>query len=335
MRKVLSLLTLAASLVAALATTTLAGPNAGGSLLVHTKHLVVTSDVDNYCPFFDAQSCDQIVSRVDGTSVEIFWVVAAFPQASAPRVAAVSFGWVYPAGLTFLGGGSCGDFELATAGWPNSGEGTAITWNAVKTANVFQVYWGAAYDYYGTGASICLTPHPSQGAVFADDAVPANLDPIAALGCLGFNQDGIAPCPGAGAIGACCFADGSCAELSPDACAANGGTYQGDGTTCAGSNCGPTPGACCHVDGTCELLTEFECSDHGDQFQGPGTACDPSPCPPAGACCVEGKCEFLIEEHCVDHGGVWLGSGSDCDPDPCGATPTRTTTWGGIKATQR
>ena len=36
----------------------------------------------------------------------------------------------------------------------------------------------AAYNYYGNPQLLALEPHPSQGAVFADDDVPSNLDPI-------------------------------------------------------------------------------------------------------------------------------------------------------------
>ncbi|MDX1409137.1 MAG: multicopper oxidase domain-containing protein, partial [Saprospiraceae bacterium] len=38
-------------------------------------------------------------------------------------------------------------------------------------------------------------------------------------------------------LGACCFPDGSCADLSATQCAAAGGTYQGDGTECATTSC--------------------------------------------------------------------------------------------------
>ena len=37
--------------------------------------------------------------------------------------------------------------------------------------------------------------------------------------------------------GACCFADGSCAETTPSACEDEGGAYQGDSTDCAATEC--------------------------------------------------------------------------------------------------
>lgn len=40
-------------------------------------------------------------------------------------------------------------------------------------------------------------------------------------------------------VGACCFTDGTCVQLSWEACVRDGGSYQGDGTTCEDS-CPPT-----------------------------------------------------------------------------------------------
>ena len=49
------------------------------------------------------------------------------------------------------------------------------------------------------------------------------------------------PC-GAG-VGACCFGDGSCQDLSPQDCATAGGEWLGAGTNCGQGPC--TLGACC------------------------------------------------------------------------------------------
>jgi len=40
---------------------------------------------------------------------------------------------------------------------------------------------------------------------------------------------------------ACCFADGSCLDLSPEECMAQGGMPQGEGTNCATTDCAPLP----------------------------------------------------------------------------------------------
>jgi hypothetical protein len=66
--------------------------------------------------------------------------------------------------------------------------------------------------------------------------------------------------------------------LTEDACAAIGGEYLGDQSTCVSGAC-PT-GACCFDDGTCQELTAGACAASGGSYQGDDTTCDPSPCPP-------------------------------------------------------
>lgn len=86
------------------------------------------------------------------------------------------------------------------------------------------------------------------------------------------------------AVGACCLSNGTCADSqAPSDCSKFGGTYQGDGTTCAGSNCAQATGACCMSNGTCSDMTFANCSSSGGTFEGVGTACAsfqcPQPCP--------------------------------------------------------
>ena len=65
-----------------------------------------------------------------------------------------------------------------------------------QTDRLVLVYTLAAVEYYGTDASLDLIGHPTGGGWFADDAVPANLDPIADYGRMGFNSNpGYLPCP--------------------------------------------------------------------------------------------------------------------------------------------
>lgn len=81
-------------------------------------------------------------------------------------------------------------------------------------------------------------------------------------------------------IGACCYDDGTCEEVSEFDCRTSGGTYQGDGTTCEDVEC---TGACCEP--TCvEDLTPDQCEEDGGEFQGFGTTCDPNPCPGCPDC---------------------------------------------------
>ena len=75
-------------------------------------------------------------------------------------------------------------------------------------------------------------------------------------------------------FGACCFGDGTCAEMFSGDCNAMGGTYQGDGTTCATANCPAPTGACCNPAGGCLAgLTEPQCMAFGGIWAGPGSTC--------------------------------------------------------------
>ncbi|MBN1512345.1 MAG: hypothetical protein JXB13_10045, partial [Phycisphaerae bacterium] len=113
--------------------------------------------------------------------------------------------------------------------------------------------------------------------------------------------------------GACCFADGSCAIMTVDGCADDGGVYEGDGTACDPNPCPQPEGACCYPDGFCAVTEEADCA--GD-WLGAGTDCDPNPCPqPEGACCYSsGSCAVTTEVDCT---GDWQGADTDCDPNPC------------------
>jgi len=83
-------------------------------------------------------------------------------------------------------------------------------------------------------------------------------------------------------VGACCFADGTCAEGGEENCVGAGGSYSGDGSNCETTDC-PQPGACCYEDGSCEDLTLVLCSESGGAYQGSGIYCEMVECPVAGA----------------------------------------------------
>ncbi len=122
--------------------------------------------------------------------------------------------------------------------------------------------------------------------------------------------------PGEG-IGACCYDDGTCDDISEFDCTSAGGTYQGDGTDCASVTC---TGVCCEP-GCVDDTTPDGCSLDGGTFQGFGTTCDddPPPCPETttGACCIDGECSILSEDDCSSADGRYEGDGTDCDPNPC------------------
>lgn len=75
--------------------------------------------------------------------------------------------------------------------------------------------------------------------------------------------------------GACCLPDGSCADVTAAVCSGLGGTFQGVGTTCAGTNCpppNPQTGACC-INGACFNMTASQCAAAGGIFTPPPHSC--------------------------------------------------------------
>ncbi len=195
----LMLIVLAASLCGASA---FAGPNEGGTLVLHAEtSIVYTTDTTSYCGQSDLASCAEAVTSVpaDPGQVTAFFAMAAFPESAEPRLSGVTFGVDYDSTkFVLVAHGSCADFELATAGWPTQGAGTALTWNAPLTAAISELYWFAGYAYSEEATSFALTEHPTQGGAFGDDETPAALDPIVAFGTLGFGTDGVLACPSPG-----------------------------------------------------------------------------------------------------------------------------------------
>jgi len=117
---------------------------------------------------------------------------------------------------------------------------------------------------------------------------------------------------------ACCFVDGTCADLTPTDCAAQGGVRAGAGTACATTNCTPMMEACCFPDGSCVVAFLGDCPA-GAAPQGAGSDCS-VPCPSTvGACCyLDGSCaETLSRIACESAGGAYQGDGSVCADVVC------------------
>ncbi len=108
--------------------------------------------------------------------------------------------------------------------------------------------------------------------------------------------------------GACCLPDAACFVDAPEACAAAGGTYRGNNTTCD-ETCN---GACCLPDGSCEEGTvEADCLAAGGLFGGNGDTCETG-CRTA-ACCLPQSCVVVVEEFCTAMDGTWRTPGSTCE----------------------
>lgn len=74
--------------------------------------------------------------------------------------------------------------------------------------------------------------------------------------------------------GACCLPDTSCLDNQlPADCAAAGGVFQGNGTTCATTVCPDPMGGCCLPDGTCAILSVADCSAASGVYAGDDTVC--------------------------------------------------------------
>jgi hypothetical protein len=141
------------------------------------------------------------------------------------------------------------------------------------------------------------------------------------------------PCPPP--TGACCLGDGTC-WLAPcgspipgnpcpggstaSACAARGGTYQGDFVSCDPDPC-PPQAPCCLPIGACVIRIQSACEAHDPPgiWHPEWASCYPNPCPqpPIGVCCyLGGSCGVIAEAGCPSP-NVWHGEWSSCEPNPC------------------
>lgn len=129
------------------------------------------------------------------------------------------------------------------------------------------------------------------------------------------------------ATGACCTVFGDCVPgVTQTLCTQNGGTYQGNGSTCQGVNCPLLVGACCMPDGSCQNgLTQSECQGMGGTYQGNESGCGSVSCPqPPQACCNPSNnfCAMLSPQDCTNFGGVPQGSGTVCVGPSANQCPT-------------
>ena len=129
-----------------------------------------------------------------------------------------------------------------------------------------------------------------------------------------------------GGTGACCMPDGTCVESTAVDCAAAGGAYQGDGTSCATTQCEEQLQACCFEStGGCLNLKPSDCMAAGGLPAGVGTNCATYTCFATGAACLQdGTCvDDVTPDEAAAMGGIYMGDGTTCAdvtcPDPVGA----------------
>ena len=187
----------------------MAGPNEGGTLILHANpSLVFTSTIQDYCGMSALDSCSAAVTSVawDPGKKIVFHAIAAFPPGSSPRLKALSFGIDFDSTKFVLAArGTCADFEIPGVGWPGSGTGTSQSWTTgAQTGPLTEVYWFVGYansEQVLDSTSVSLIPHPLQHGVFVDDAFPSEVDTVAAYGRLGFGTLGILHCMGGNQLG--------------------------------------------------------------------------------------------------------------------------------------
>jgi hypothetical protein len=114
--------------------------------------------------------------------------------------------------------------------------------------------------------------------------------------------------------GACCLNGNQCIDTYEATCDLGGGTYQGDGTTCATADCSDPHGACC-INGSCTDYTELDCTNAGGDYAGDGSDCGSTGCS-LGACCVGIDCSLTLLDDCS---GTWFGDNTNCVDVTCGS----------------
>lgn len=129
------------------------------------------------------------------------------------------------------------------------------------------------------------------------------------------------------AAGACCLPNGSCSVMFQTDCTAQGGTFQGENSSCVGQNCVPTGNVpCCFQStGNCLTLSYGNCQAAGGVPGPVGLTCQGFTCFATGACCKpDGSCEVMSQTDCMALGGLYQGNNVSCGvvncPQPQGAS---------------
>lgn len=141
---------------------------------------------------------------------------------------------------------------------------------------------------------------------------------------LGTSFDFFISCTNAG-FGSCCLANGACVDVTSGdtECMGLGGTYNGDGSSCATTICG---GACCMADGSCvDAMTGTDCTNLGGTYEGNGTECASTQCPqplPANDLCADAEAMAI--------GGTVTGYTISATPETLGTCGTTDGTGGAV-----
>jgi hypothetical protein len=113
--------------------------------------------------------------------------------------------------------------------------------------------------------------------------------------------------------GACCFPGGTCELGFFYSCSegANGGSFQGVGTTCTPTICAER--ACC-ISESCALVDPLTCAANAGTAGAEGSTCLPDPCSlSAGACCSGSTCAAVTAAECTGVNTTFAGTGTVCN----------------------
>ena len=111
-------------------------------------------------------------------------------------------------------------------------------------------------------------------------------------------------------LGACCATSGACSTTDSAACLAQGGVFQGSGTSCAPNPCPQPTGACCLPGNSCQVLTQAQCSAQTGTYGGNGSGCTPNPCAGVVTASVTAASDNTLYEVASGDGELSNGQGS-------------------------
>jgi hypothetical protein len=284
----------------------------------------------------------------------VWYVMAAFPVGSCPRLKTVGFRIRYDESKVYVdpalnGAADAHAFSVPKPSdqdgrdFPHDGSGVGMSFPpatvggpAVRTSLLQELWWFAGYAVSGAeGATLDVAAIDGSDRNFGDDLIPVSLDPIAGFGTLGLGGTvGQNPLPIPLPTGSCCAPAGTCTVTTQLDCTAGNWTLSG---TCVPNICPPPaePRACCTPQRECTVILQADCA-LPNQWHPEWSACAPNECLTLeGACCTEdGVCTLTTMSNC----GlplIWHGDLTSCDAGACPVSPTERTSWGRIKATYR
>jgi hypothetical protein len=293
----------------------------GGGVLIthHPPGLLYTSDTTDWCAVYPPiTSCAEQNPRIDDGSHAVVWYVLAAWYATDKVWCGTEFGLgsYAPSSVQWVAQGVCPASALTIpyGGWPGPNTGISLATTSQPWAGNYRpVYFFVSYAY--ASGTVPLIAHPSTGfAGFANCLTPPIAYDAVCLGAMGLFQPGTACCPPDQVPEVCCIGE-ACQLVLEAQCAALGGVWHPEWSTCAPNPCA-RPHVCC-VDGVCHLVLLGACGNLGGEWHAEWDSCVPDPCVLQRACCIGETCQLATLEECPALGGVWHSDWESCAPNPC------------------